>query len=134
MALLFGILISGIAMPVIWFIIRLLGLIDPLLNLFGGGTWLMYTGGIIFGMLVGALSIIVILKAFGEWNRLGIILGAVGGVIGGFPFDGQGSGPRTRLIDLELHIGVGNRRPLGNTQPVKAHPHRLVTAASFDQL
>lgn len=83
MAILLAILVSGIALPVVWFIIRLLGLIEPLVNLFGGIRWLMVIGGITFGSLAGALSIMLILKVFGEWNKLGIIFGAIGGAIGG---------------------------------------------------
>lgn len=82
MALFFAILVSGIAMPVIWFIIRLLGLIGPLITLFGMLNGLIY-GGVIVGAVIGALSIILILKTFGEWDKLGITVGMIGGVIGG---------------------------------------------------
>lgn len=83
MAIFFAMLISGIAVPVIWFIMRLLGLIEPSINLFGGITGVMYTGGVAFGTVIGATSIIIILKAFGEWNKLGIMFGVIGGIIGG---------------------------------------------------
>jgi hypothetical protein len=83
LAIFFGMLISGIAMPFIWFIIRLLGLIEPLINLFGGIRGVIYTGGVAFGTVIGAASIIIILKVFGEWNKLGIMFGVIGGIIGG---------------------------------------------------
>ncbi len=39
-----------------------------------------------------------------------------------------------RLIYLELDIGIGDRRSLGNSYSVKAHTHCLVTTAIEDQL
>ena len=71
------------AMPIIWFIIRWTWFIDPLLRLLGGSINLMYAGGLVFGAMVGAGSIIITLRVVEEWSRLAIILGGIGGAIGG---------------------------------------------------
>jgi hypothetical protein len=71
-------LIGAIAAPVMWFIIRVLGLIPPIrleLLVFGGGG--------VLGALAGSISLAVVLKSLGERDRLALVVGAVGGAIGG---------------------------------------------------
>jgi hypothetical protein len=79
----FAALVSGIAMPVIWLMLRLVGLVDLLLYLFKDVTLLMRLGGFIFGVLVGALFIVLMTRTFGDVNKLGLIFGALGGAVGG---------------------------------------------------
>ena len=79
----FAALVSGIAMPVIWLMLRLVGLIGVLLHLFNDVTLLMRLGGFIFGILVGALFILLMTRTFGDVNKLGVIFGALGGAVGG---------------------------------------------------
>lgn len=82
--LLFGLLVGGVAVPVAWFVIRLLGLILPL-GMAVGLDWLMWVGGGIIGALAGGLTmraIMVALEEEGDW--LSIALGVVGGGVGGF--------------------------------------------------
>ena len=79
----FAALVSGIAMPIIWLLLRLVGLVDLLLHLFDDATLLMRLGGVIFGVLIGALFMLLMTRTFGEVNKLGLIFGALGGAVGG---------------------------------------------------
>lgn len=83
LAIFLAIICSGMAMPIIWFIIRWTWFIDPLLRLFGGSINLMYAGGLVFGAMVGVGAMVVILKVLQEWSCLAIIGGGIGGAIGG---------------------------------------------------
>ena len=80
---LFALLIGGVAAPVVWFIIRLLGLILPL-GLAIGLDWLMWIGGAIIGALAGGLVLRGIMSALEEEDRRSLVLGMVGGAVGGF--------------------------------------------------
>ena len=81
--LLFGLLVGGVAVPVAWFVIRLLGLILPLGRAVGLD-WLMWVGGVIIGALAGGLTMRAIMVALEEGDWLSIALGVVGGGVGGF--------------------------------------------------
>jgi hypothetical protein len=81
--MLFGVIVGAVAVPVIWFICRLLGLIRVMAIVFRGLTWLMFLGGMIFGALAAAITIAAILASLGEKDRSAVVLGAVGGGIGG---------------------------------------------------
>jgi hypothetical protein len=80
---LFGIIVGAVAVPVIWFICRLLGLIRVMAIVFGGLTWLMFLGGMIFGALAAAITITAVLASLGEADKSSVVFGAVGGGIGG---------------------------------------------------
>jgi hypothetical protein len=80
---LFGVLVGAIAVPVIWFICRVLGLIRLMAIVFGGFKWLMFFGGAVFGALAGVITIAVVMASLEEKDRLGVVLGAVGGAFGG---------------------------------------------------
>jgi hypothetical protein len=80
---LFGLLIGGVAAPVGWFILRLLGVIIPLGRLIGLD-WLMWIGGAIIGALAGGGVVKAIMSALEEDGRLSILVGAIGGALGGF--------------------------------------------------
>ena len=80
---LFALLIGAVAVPIIWFISRALGLIRPMASLAGGLGWLMFLGGAVFGALAGASAMAIIIAALEEKNKLGFALGAFGGAIGG---------------------------------------------------
>jgi hypothetical protein len=80
--LLFGLLVGGVAVPVAWFIIRLLGVIIPL-GLLIGLDWLMWVGGVIIGALAGGGVMKAIMSALEEDDWLSIFLGAIGGAVGG---------------------------------------------------
>lgn len=80
---LFGVLIGAIAVPVIWFISRILGLIRLMATIAGGLAWLTFLGGIVFGALAGAITIAVVMASLEEKDKLGVVLGAVGGAFGG---------------------------------------------------
>lgn len=81
--MLFAVLVGGIAVPVIWFIIRLLGLVRLMAIIVGGLKWLMFLGGAVFGALAGAIAIAAVMASLDEKDKPGIILGAFGGAIGG---------------------------------------------------
>jgi hypothetical protein len=80
---LLGLLIGGVAAPVAWFVLRLLGVIIPLGRLIGLD-WLMWIGGLVIGALAGGGVTRAIMSALEEDGRLSILLGAVGGALGGF--------------------------------------------------
>jgi branched-subunit amino acid transport protein len=80
---LLGIVISTIAMPVLWFLARVVGLLQPMRLSLGMIRALIYVGGPILGALVGAGVIAAILRALDEESRLGIVLAGIGGAIGG---------------------------------------------------
>jgi hypothetical protein len=80
---LFAMLVGAIAMPIIWFISRILGLIHLMAVGFGGLKWLMFLGGAVFGALAGAIAMIVVMASLEEKDKLGVALGAFGGAIGG---------------------------------------------------
>ena len=80
---LFALLIGGVAAPVAWFVIRLLGLIRPL-GLAIGLDWLMWIGGTIIGALAGGLVLRAIMSALEEEDKLSLVLGMAGGAVGGF--------------------------------------------------
>jgi len=75
--------VSLFAMPVLWFVLRLIGLIAPLLNLFGSHTLLVQVGGLLMGGLVGALLLTILSRAYGQPGKTVTIVGFVGGVAGG---------------------------------------------------
>jgi hypothetical protein len=81
--LLFGLLIGGVAAPVAWFILRLLGVIIPL-GMLIGLDWLMWVGGAIIGALAGGGVMKAIMSALEEDGWFSILLGAIGGTVGGF--------------------------------------------------
>ncbi len=78
-----AIIASALAMPVIWTLIRIAGLIKPLASLMGGYNGLMVIGGIIFGALIGGILLYFAIKALGGWNKAAIGFGAFGGALGG---------------------------------------------------
>jgi hypothetical protein len=80
---LFALLIGGVAVPIVWFIIRLLGLIRPLGRAIGLD-WLMWIGGPIIGGIAGGLVLRAIMSALEEEDKLSLVLGMIGGAIGGF--------------------------------------------------
>jgi hypothetical protein len=80
---LFGVIIGAIAVPVAWFICRVLGLIRMMAVVFGGLQWLMFLGGVIFGALAGAIVIAVIMMSLEEKSKSSVVLGALGGAVGG---------------------------------------------------
>jgi hypothetical protein len=80
--LLFGLLVGGIAAPVAWLILRLLGVIIPL-GLLIGLDWLMWVGGVIIGALAGGGVMKAIMSALEEDDWLSTFLGAIGGAVGG---------------------------------------------------
>jgi len=81
--MLFAVLVGAIAMPIIWFISRVLGLIRLMAVVFGGLKWLMFLGGAVFGALAGAIAMTVVIASLEEKDNLGVVLGAFGGAIGG---------------------------------------------------
>jgi hypothetical protein len=80
---LFALLIGAVAVPIIWFFSRALGLIRLMASLAGGLGWLMFLGGAVFGALAGAVAMVVVMAALEERSKLGLALGAFGGAIGG---------------------------------------------------
>jgi hypothetical protein len=81
---LLGFVVSVFAMPVLWFVIRLVGLIDPLLNLLGEPILLMQLGGLIMGGALGAILLTVLSRAYAQPGKTVTIVGLVGGALGGF--------------------------------------------------
>ena len=80
---LFGLLVGGFAVPVAWFIIRILGLIRPLGMALGLG-WVMYLGGIVIGALAGGITLRATMGSLHRERRLSTVLGAVSGAVSGF--------------------------------------------------
>ncbi|HUV95528.1 MAG TPA: hypothetical protein VMX14_11985 [Anaerolineae bacterium] len=78
-----GFLVGGVAVPVVWFIIRILGLIRPL-GMALGLDWLMFLGGIVIGALAGGITVRAIMASLYEEDKLNTVLGAVGGAVSGF--------------------------------------------------
>jgi hypothetical protein len=81
---LFGVIIGAIAVPLAWFICRVLGLVPGMAIVFGGLKWLMFFGGVIFGALAGAIVMAAVMASLEEKDRFGVVLGAFGGAFGGF--------------------------------------------------
>ena len=77
-------LVSGLAMPILWLLLRISGVVRLLIDLLGDYTLLMSGGGIILGVLVGAVFIDLIGKAFGNVSKLAVLFGAIGGAAGGY--------------------------------------------------
>ena len=44
---------------------------------------LLYPGGVIFGSAAAAMAVIMTFRAMGEEDRLGVVMGALRGIIGG---------------------------------------------------
>jgi hypothetical protein len=80
---LFGVIIGAIAVPVVWFICRVLGLIRVMAIVFGGLKWLMFFGGAIFGALAGAIVIAAVMASLEEKSKSSVVLGVFGGAFGG---------------------------------------------------
>jgi len=80
---LFGVIVGAVAVPVIWFICRVLGLIRAMAIIFRGPTWLMFLGGAIFGALAAAITIAAVLSSLDEKDKSSVVLGAFGGAVGG---------------------------------------------------
>jgi len=80
--LLFGVLVGGLAVPVVWFIIRILGLIKPL-GMALGLDWLMYLGGIVIGALAGGITLRATMGSLHRERKLSTVLGVVSGAVSG---------------------------------------------------
>lgn len=79
---LFGVLVGGLAVPVVWFIIRILGLIRPLGMALGLG-WLMYLGGAVIGALAGGITLRATMGSLHRERKLSTVLGAISGAASG---------------------------------------------------
>lgn len=86
-----GIIIGAVAAPLGWFFIRILGLVGILVRLLG--TSLPLLGGALIGGGLAAVAMTGILKTLDETPRIGMVVGALGGAVGGlassvifFPF------------------------------------------------
>ena len=62
----FAVIVGAIAMPVIWFVARVLGLIPAMLVVFRRLDWLTFLGGTVFGALSGATAMAAIGMAIDE--------------------------------------------------------------------
>jgi hypothetical protein len=78
-----GMIVAGIAVPVAWVVVRVLGLIPVLAAFLGRLDYLMWLGGVVFGVLAGPLAVGGAIRAMGENDRAAIAAGAIGGAVGG---------------------------------------------------
>ena len=78
-----AVILAALAMPVIWTLVRIAGLIEPLAGLLGGYNGLMMIGGFVLGALIGGILLYFATKALGERSRTAIGFGAAGGALGG---------------------------------------------------
>jgi hypothetical protein len=76
-------IISALVMPVIWTLVRIAGLIEPLAGLLGSYNGLMLIGGLVLGALVGGILLYFAMKAFADRSKIAIGFGAAGGAVGG---------------------------------------------------
>ncbi len=78
-----GIIAGGFVVPIMWIIIRLVGLIPVLTALLGSLRLVMYLGGVVFGVVGAGLTVRWVVATMGEENRTAIIIAALGGAVGG---------------------------------------------------
>lgn len=81
LAFLLALLIGAVAAPLGWFLIRVFGLVGPLVRLMGRA--LPLVGGALIGAGATAVAMRAILKAIGERNRLTMLVSVLGGGVGG---------------------------------------------------
>ncbi|MEZ4860813.1 MAG: hypothetical protein R3C14_05875 [Caldilineaceae bacterium] len=80
---LLALLVGGLATPVLWLLLRLLGLIEWLAWVAGSYQRLMIGGGLLLGAMVGGILLHLIQQGYGESHKLGVPAGMIGGAMGG---------------------------------------------------
>lgn len=79
-----AVIIGGIGTPVVWLILRVIGLTDAVIGWLGQFEGLMIGGGLLIGALIGGTLSAVIARTLERTNKPAFIIGIIGGAIGGY--------------------------------------------------
>ena len=78
-----AIILSAMAVPVLWLILRVVGLLPVLIRMVNNIQFLIQGGGLIFGLLVGSLAMVLLGRSQGRIDGWAVGFGALGGAVGG---------------------------------------------------
>ena len=79
-----ALIISGLGTPIVWLILRIVGVTDPLIIWLGHYYGLMVVGGLLIGAILGIILSVLIARILEKSNMAAFITRLVGGAIGGY--------------------------------------------------